>query len=251
MARMAHQHPLAKSFRQARWYTPADGRQIDLVVIHSAETGELWTTAEAIAQYFATTDRRASAHFQCDNDSVAQSVRVGDVAYAAPGANHNGVHIEHAGRARQTRAEWLDAYSRVMLRDISAPLARALCQELDLPIEYRDADDLRAGGERARGITTHHDCSQAYGGTHWDPGPHFPMDLYLGWVLADDDEEDILAKLTDQELAVLRDLLASNPARASRIINGSPNESAGALAVWKSLDDRLARIEALLDAQSP
>lgn len=167
-------------FVAARWFTPTNGRAIDLVVIHDMEAPELATTAEAVSRYFATTTKRVSAHYNVDSDSAVQCVDEADVAYHAPGANHDGIGIEHAGYARQSAAEWADPYSRAMLREVSAPLVADICRRRNLPPVFVGVAGLRAG---ARGVTTHAAVSLAFGRTsHTDPGPNFPMGEYLGWV---------------------------------------------------------------------
>lgn len=164
-------------FVQARWYTKSDGRNIDLVVVHTMEAPEKGTTAEAVARYFATTNTKASAHYNVDVDSVVQSVRDRDIAYAAPGANHNGVHIEHAGYANQTAAQWDDEYSRTMLAR-SAALCAELCRRHAIPARWLTAAELTQPG--ATGITSHANVSAAFKrSTHTDPGPNFPVNAYL------------------------------------------------------------------------
>lgn len=171
---------MAYPFLQARWYRPTTGRNIDVIVVHSMEYPEKPTAAEDIARYFARTDTKASAHYCCDNNSTVQCVHDRDVAFHAPGANRNGIGIEHAGYARQATAEWLDTFSLPMLRDQSAPLTALLCREYSIPVVWLNVDDLRSG---ARGITSHHNVSLAFGqSTHTDPGPGFPISLYLDMV---------------------------------------------------------------------
>ena len=46
--------------------------------------------------------------------------------------------------------------------------------------QWLDAGALKKRG--ARGITGHSDVSRAFGGTHWDPGPNFPIEFYLALV---------------------------------------------------------------------
>lgn len=172
-------------FLQARYFTRAlAGRSVDLVVIHDMEYPEKPESAEWCAQFFAgaagMTAPRASAHFCVDSDSVVQCVRTGDVAWHAMSANRNGIGVEHAGYARQSRADWLDDYSRAELT-VSAQLVARLCKTHGIPVAYVDADGLRTG---ERGITGHADVTKAFGGTHWDPGPGFPWDEYLALVRA-------------------------------------------------------------------
>lgn len=170
-------------FIQCRWRTATTGRRIDLVVLHTAETPEGVNTARAVANYFRTTDVKASAHFCVDNKEIIQSCREQDVAYTAPGANNNGVQIELSGRAAQTAGEWGDAYSMVMLR-LAAQLVAHICDGYKIPVRFVTAADLLAGGARARGITTHYEVNKAFKkSVHTDPGPNFPMTAFLNAVL--------------------------------------------------------------------
>ena len=170
-------------FIQCRWRTPTNGRRIDLVVIHTAETPEGVNTARAVARYFATTDTKASAHYCVDSDEIIQSCGDVDVAYAAPGANHNGIHIELAGRAAQSTADWNDAYS-VGVIGTAARLVAELCGTYRIPIRYVNAAALKVGGSGARGITMHRDVSAAFKkSTHTDPGPNFPIVEFVNRVL--------------------------------------------------------------------
>ena len=170
-------------FLQAKNFTrPSSSRSIDRIVIHDMEYPERPEGAEWCAQFFAgvggMTAPRASAHYSVDSDSVVQSVRDGDVAWHAPGANHNGIGIEHAGYARQRREEWLDDYSRREL-EVSARLTARLCRLYAIPVEYLDFAALKAG---KRGLTGHRDVSSAFGGSHWDPGESFPWDVFVSLV---------------------------------------------------------------------
>lgn len=169
---------------QCRWRTPTDGRRIDLVVVHTAETPEGVDTAMAVARYFATTDTKASAHYCVDGGGhIVQSCRERDVAYAAPGANSNGVHVELAGRAAQSAADWHDPYSTKLLAT-AAPLVADVCKRYGIPVRYVSSAALKAGGAGARGITMHRDVSDAFRkSTHTDPGPNFPMVEFVNAVL--------------------------------------------------------------------
>jgi peptidoglycan hydrolase-like protein with peptidoglycan-binding domain len=170
-------------FVQAKNYTPTSGRQIDLIVIHDMEAPEGVRTAENVASWFAGDNApRASAHRCFDADSNIQCVLDKDVAWHAPGANHNGIGYEHAGYARQSDAEWRDPYSTRMLK-LSAKQAAADCKRYNLPVRYVDAGGLVLG---RRGITTHWEVTKAFKrSTHWDPGANFPMDQYINWVKSD------------------------------------------------------------------
>lgn len=164
-------------FIQARNFTPTSGRQIDLVVLHTMEAPETAGRARQVAEWFAGPDApRASAHYCVDNAETIGCVHDRDVAWGAPHANHNGLHIEHSGYARQTTVDWDDVYSRAVLTR-SALLTAALCAAYHIPVEFVTAVGLRSGD---RGITTHAEVTLAFGGgDHWDPGPGFPTGQYL------------------------------------------------------------------------
>lgn len=152
------------------------------------EAGETSKTAENVARWFQTAPApQTSAHYCIDDDSVVQCVQIRDVAYAAPNANRNGIHLELAGYARQSKAEWLDAYGRAMLplaarliATVVLPKVRALQPSRPIPLAFVDAAGLKAG---RRGITTHWEVTKAFNpGGHTDPGPGFPIAEFLAMV---------------------------------------------------------------------
>jgi N-acetyl-anhydromuramyl-L-alanine amidase AmpD len=168
-------------FIQARNYGPRlASRKIDIIVIHTMENDEKPDGAENVARWFAgTTAPRASAHYCIDNNSIVQCVRDQDVAWHAPGANHNGLGFEHAGRASQADSLWNDAYSKAEL-GLSATLAARKCKQYNIPAVWLDIADVKAG---KRGITSHNNVSKAFGlSSHWDPGPNFPAGRYVARV---------------------------------------------------------------------
>lgn len=170
---------LSNPFIQARWFYKGRTSPVGLIVLHDMEAPETDKTAENVARNFSTTDRKASAHDCIDNNSIVHCVKYEDTAWAAPGANSNGIHLEHAGYAAQRREDWLDGYSLAELK-LSAQLTAALCGKFNIPEEFVDVAGLKAG---RRGITTHNCVSLAFKkSTHTDPGPGFPMDLYVEMV---------------------------------------------------------------------
>jgi len=172
---------VAYTFIESPHVKRTGGRQIDLIVVHTMEMDEKGETAENCAQWFCNPKAKVSAHYCVDADSVVQCVQDKDVAWHAPGANHDGIGIEHAGRAKQTGRDWSDEYSTAML-ERSATLAAELCRKYKIPVTWLFPADLVAG---KRGITTHDAVSKAFKrGSHWDPGQGFPVEKYLALIRA-------------------------------------------------------------------
>jgi N-acetyl-anhydromuramyl-L-alanine amidase AmpD len=167
-------------FVQARNYTRGRSNAIDVLVIHTMEAPEKPTTAESVAKWFAGSSApQASAHYCIDNNSAVQCVRDEDVAWHAPGANHNGIGFEHAGFAAQTSKDWQDPYSQALL-EVSAELVAKKAEEFHIPVVWLQVADLRAG---RRGITGHAQVSDAFKKSdHHDPGGNFPVQHYLALV---------------------------------------------------------------------
>jgi len=169
---------------EAANYTKVDSRSIDLLVIHDMEYPERLDAAEQVAKFFANQKKGpsgSSAHYNIDANSIVQSVRDRDVAWAAPGGNHDGLQFEHAGVARQTTAQWLDSYGEKMLFSQSAPLFAAKCKQYKIPPVFLRAPDLTA---QKRGITTHWEITRAFskGRGHTDPGVGFPLEQFMNTI---------------------------------------------------------------------
>jgi N-acetyl-anhydromuramyl-L-alanine amidase AmpD len=168
--------------------TPAVGRRLRAIVIHTAECGEVSGAAESLADWGAGPNRpKASWHFAVDCDSITQSVDVLNVAWHATSVNPQTIGIEHAGKAAQTLAEWRDPYSAAML-ELSARLVAVLCERYVIPVTRPSLVDIQKGWEISRalplGIIGHWDVTRAIqgSGNHTDPGPGFPWDDYLARV---------------------------------------------------------------------
>ncbi|WP_326827356.1 peptidoglycan recognition protein family protein [Streptomyces sp. NBC_01751] len=170
-------------FVQARWFGSGRTVPIRVIVVHDMEAPEGPSTAENVAKYFANlpASNKASAHVCVDNDSAVRCVADSDRAWHAPGANSDGLGVELAGYARQTRAEWLDQYSKGVLEQ-AARVVAGWCRKHNIPAVKLSSAELKAG---KRGIVGHRDVSAAYGQTnHSDPGPGFPWDYFLSRVNA-------------------------------------------------------------------
>lgn len=157
-------------------------RPIRLLVVHTMQVAETPTVAEAVARSFADPKRRASAHVCSDNNSDVRCVYDDDTAWAAPGANADGLHWEAAGRAEQTPAQWADPYSTALLRrghHVFADWSRLY------RIPVRQLTNAQLADGRSKGIVTHNQVSQVFKlSSHWDPGLSFPMRSFLAGISA-------------------------------------------------------------------
>lgn len=172
-------------FLQAKNYTPlapGENRAITLVVLHSAEAPEKPGKALDVARWWAGPEApQTSAHYVVDSGRVVQCVQDRDVAWAAPGANRQGVHVELVGFARQSPEDWADTYSAAML-ERAAGLVAVLCARYGIPVQHVDDFGLLSG---KAGLTTHAAVSTAFKrSTHTDPGKSFPMDAFVERVAA-------------------------------------------------------------------
>jgi hypothetical protein len=187
--------PTPATFIAARYFGRGrNGATVNKVVIHTAETPEGEKTARGVGGWFASEMRgkdgkvhEGSTHYGVDAKEIVAYVRESDTAYGAAGTNHNGIHIEHAGRASQTAEQWADAYSEAMLRR-SAALVADICRRHGIPIKRLSSSEVRSG---AAGICGHADVSRAFPekagkNPHWDPGVSFPWAHYLELVIAAD-----------------------------------------------------------------
>lgn len=167
-------------FIPARWFTHGRISGVDVLVLHSTEgyVGHV----DALGRDFRTrpADRKASSHSGVDDHRRIDFVHWSDTAYAAPGANADGDHLEMCAFARWSRAEWLTEHPG-LLEQAARWLAHR-CEARRIPPVYLTADQLRRD---RRGITTHRQVSDAFHLTdHRDPGGGFPMDHVLRRVQA-------------------------------------------------------------------
>ena len=154
--------------------------QISLVVLHVAES----SNARNVARDFSTTTREASAHLVVGQSSCYRCLKDMEIPEAAIGANLIGIHIEHAGFAAWSRAEWLK-HDMTLRR--GAYKAAHICHRYQLGTRFLTATDLINGHHR--GITTHHEVNlwQIHLDTpgdhsHTCPGVTFPLDRYASHI---------------------------------------------------------------------
>lgn len=158
-------------------------KPIRVIVVHTMEVSEDDPrVAESVGNAFARPATRASAHIGVDTDSTVRYVLDGDTAWAAPGANADGLQLELAGRAGQTSGDWTDAASRAILERAAQQVA-AWCRIYGIPSQR--LSDAELGGGVAKGIVGHADVSRVFKlSTHWDPGKNFPWTAFLARVRA-------------------------------------------------------------------
>lgn len=176
----------------AKWFHEGRrGVQPRLIVIHCTVSREMGTGAEAVANYFAAGTRRASAHRTCDNNSTVISVKDEDTAFAAAGANQDGLHLELVGMPDQSTVEWLDPYSQAELFQAGLTV-REWARDYGIPLRWLTVAEV--ADKNTKGLCTHHDVSRAFPSVstgHWDPGPNFPKDEALRiWTPDTPDPED-------------------------------------------------------------
>lgn len=160
-----------RTFTAAHHSGPRGNAKVKWVVLHTTE-GD---TAAGAAAWFANPKSAGSAHLVVDDDTCYRTLPNRMIPWAAPGANTNGIHIEMAGHARWTANEWR---ARVWTVKRAAYKTAAHCHEYGVPLRWVGKWGLRAG---RKGVTTHKDCSDAFGGDHWDPGAGFPKTLFMGY----------------------------------------------------------------------
>ena len=159
--------------------------QPTLIVIHTAECGEIANAAENLAQWDAGSERpKASWHFAVADADITCSVDPALSSWHSGPVNGYSIGIEHAGKAAQTAEQWGDEYSRNEL-ELSAKLVAVLCEIYQIPVMKLEPHEIALAhhaGVQPRGICGHWDVTRALGGTHHDPGPDFPWDSYMARV---------------------------------------------------------------------
>jgi hypothetical protein len=146
--------------------------EIRWIVLHSTEGG----TASSVARYFQSPNAGGSTHLVVDEGECQRCLNDNQVPWGAQGANRQGFHIEQCAFAKWTEEEW--KLHNQMLRRAAYKTALH-CKKFGIPVRFVLAAGLKQG---RKGITTHVECSKAFGGTHWDPGKGWPRSLFLDYV---------------------------------------------------------------------
>lgn len=170
---------IGQTIPAVNWSTLVGPQPKKWIVCHAMQAPEKDGTALSVANFFhrqPPSKDGSSCNFCIDRTTIIQCVAAELIAWHAPGANQQGIGIEHAGYSDQTRGQWLDPFGEDMLT-LSARLCAELCRHFTIPAEPVDVAGLLAGKP---GITVHAWVSQAFRKSkHWDPGEGFPLDWYV------------------------------------------------------------------------
>lgn len=159
---------------------------IRYIVLHSTE-GD---TAEGAAEYFTQPGSGGSANLVVDDNRCYRTLADTVIPWGAPPLNTHGFHIEQAGFAHWTHAEWM-SHERTIER--AAYKASLRVRQHKIPVRVLDVAALEEDfgtvieggvpqkpGPLRGGIVTHATISAAYHETtHTDPGSAYPMAVFL------------------------------------------------------------------------
>lgn len=170
--------PCSKEYKASRESGYRPSRDIKWVVLHSTEG----STARSAAIWFSNPiacekgGPCGSAHIVVDDNECYRTLSDSRIPWGAKGTNKKGLHIEHAGYAKWSFLSW---YRHLPTLRRGAYRVAKWCYDYHIPATWLSSSDLFAGKS---GITSHRNCSKAFGGSHWDPGPFFPRRLYMRYV---------------------------------------------------------------------
>lgn len=159
------------------------------IVLHSTE-GD---TAEGAAEWFMQPASGGSANLVVDDTTCYRTLGDNVIPWGAPPLNTKGYHIEQAGFANWTRAQWMKHEKTI---ERAAYKASLRCKWYRIPAVLLDAAALErdfgvipegdAGGVPPLpgplhgGIVTHRIIDSVYHESdHTDPGAHYPLDVFM------------------------------------------------------------------------
>jgi hypothetical protein len=140
---------------------------VRLIVLHTAEGA---TTYQSLGAYFQSPSAGVSSHVGIDDTpgTVGEYVQPSGKAWTAANANPVAVQAELCAFAQWSAAEW-DRHG-AMLANTAQWIAEESAR-FGIPIVRLTPAQAQGSG---RGVCQHVDLG-AWGGSHWDCGPAFPM----------------------------------------------------------------------------
>lgn len=146
---------------------------VDLLVYHCTQGSTAAGAAGWWARPSVASGTEGSAHVVIDNLECIRAVDDLGVAYGARGHNWNGWHLELAGFAAWSPAEW--ATREVALGE-AARIVAAVHKRFGIPVQ---PSSVASDGKMHRGYHTHIGLP---GNDHRDPGPGFPLERVIAAV---------------------------------------------------------------------
>jgi N-acetylmuramoyl-L-alanine amidase len=149
-------------------YSSRGGAGVRLVVLHTAEGAR---TYQELGNFFANSGSGVSSQVGIDDtpDEIGEYVAPGNKAWTQGNANPVSVSAELCAFAEWSAAEW-DRHP-AMLVNAAAWIAEE-CARFSIPLQRLTPAEAQGSG---RGVCQHVDLG-AWGGSHWDCGPGFPLD---------------------------------------------------------------------------
>jgi hypothetical protein len=144
---------------------------IDLIVMHATQGG----TARSNASYFSGAKAQGSAQLVVDDYACYRCLADDEIPWGAPGANYHGLHIEQCAFTSWLKTMWSTTHRRTLFR--AAYKAALHCKRYGIKTRFLTASNLKTG--MRNGITTHAECTKAFGGTHTDPGTGWPRLFFM------------------------------------------------------------------------
>jgi len=155
---------------------PRTARLIRYVVLHDTEG----PTAQGAAEYFTAPESGGSSNLVVDDNDCFRVLDDLVIPWGAPPLNTSGFHIEQAGYAAWSRAQWLEHSPTITRAAFKASLR---CKWYSIPPRVLNVAQLRADFAQHQpggGIVTHATISAAFAeSTHTDPGHGYPIDVFL------------------------------------------------------------------------
>lgn len=159
-------------------------RPVRLIIIHTMQCPPTDSATRGSMAYLQRPSVRASCHWGVGPTLTLSGVGEGDTAWAAPGANADGIQIEQAGYATklnadgsvQTQGSDYTTGDGALIVARTARLVADIAHRHGIPIRHLTDAQLAAG---EAGIIGHIQASRVYGGTHWDPGDTYPWDTLI------------------------------------------------------------------------